>query len=395
MKILYHHRIASKDGQYVHVEEIINALENLGHEVIVVGPKVAEDSEFGSDGGWVSKIRKSLPTFCSELLEFSYSFYVFVKLLFVAIKVQPDAIYERYNLFLPSGIWVKKLLRLKLILEVNSPLYDERSQYGGITLKSLARWTEHYAWRNADHVCPVTHVLAGYISAAGVPTDRITVIPNGIDPKKFYPSEQNARDKKYQEKLIIGFVGFCREWHQLDKLLNLIAESNNKELMLLIVGDGPAAEPLIQQAKQLGLEERFQVTGLIARNDMPHWLDQMDIALQPAVTPWASPLKLIEYLAKGKAIVAPDTDNIRELLCDNRNALLYDMDKPDEILDCVKRILENDQLRVQLQREAIRTVEDKKLTWNNNAKRIVHIFSTLTCKEQFPLREQNNSRNEE
>ncbi len=274
-------------------------------------------------------------------------------------------------------------------------VYDERRQYGGITLKSLARWTEHYAWRNADHVCPVTHVLAGYISTAGVPKDRITVIPNGIDQKKFYPSEKNARDQKYQDKLIIGFVGFCREWHQLDKLLTLIAESDNKELMLLIVGDGPAAEPLMQQAKQLGIEDRFQITGLIARTDMPHWLDQMDIALQPAVTPWASPLKLIEYLAKGKAIVAPDTENIKELLCDNKNALLYDMNSPNEILDCVTRILENDPLRAQLQREAIKTVEDKKLTWNNNAKRIEHIFSMLTSKAAYPLREQNNARNDE
>ncbi len=395
MKILYHHRIASKDGQYVHVEEIINALENLGHEVIVVGPKVAEESEFGSDGGWVSQLRKSLPKFCSELLEFSYSFYVFIKLLLVAVKVQPDAIYERYNLFLPSGIWVKKLLRLKLILEVNSPLYNERSQYGGIELNSLARWSEYYAWRNADHVCPVTHVLAGYISAAGVPEDRITVIPNGIDPKKFYPSEESTRDRKYQDKLIIGFVGFCREWHQLDRLLNLIAESNNKELMLLIIGDGPAAEPLIQQSKQLGLEDRFQVTGLIARKDMPHWLDQIDIALQPAVTPWASPLKLIEYLAKGKAIVAPNTDNIKELLCNNKNALLYNMNNPNEILDCVTSILESDTLRVQLQHEAIKTVEDKKLTWNHNAQRIELIFETLTSKAPYPLWERNNARNDE
>ncbi len=129
---------------------------------------------------------------------------------------------------------------------------------------------------------------------------------------------------------------------------------------------------------------------------MPHWLDQMDIALQPAVTPWASPLKLIEYLAKGKAIVAPDTDNIKELLSDNKNALLYDMNNPNEILDCVTRILEDEALRAQLQREAIKTVEDRKLTWNNNAKRIEHIFSMLTTsKAPYPLEERNNARNDE
>lgn len=387
MKILYHHRIASKDGQYVHVEEIIRALRQLGHDVIVVGPKIAEESEFGSDGGWVSKLRKLLPKPCSELLEFCYSFYVFFKLLLAIIKHKPDAIYERYNLFLPAGIWVKKLFRLKLILEVNSPLYDERAQYGGIALKPLAKWSEVYTWRNADHVCPVTHVLAHYVIKAGVPEDHITVIPNGIDPKKFFPTQGITRNRQFEGKLTIGFVGFCREWHQLDKLLSLIAEPENNHLMLLIIGDGPAAEPLQEQAKQLGVENRFHITGLIERKDMPAWLDQIDIALQPAVTPWSSPLKLIEYLAKGKVIVAPDTDNIKELLCDNKNALLYNMDTPDAILDCIKRILSSDNLRARLQMEATKTIQDKKLTWENNAKRIEYIFSTLTSKVPVTFKE--------
>ncbi|MGR5237524.1 glycosyltransferase family 4 protein [Vibrio alfacsensis] len=386
MRILYHHRIASKDGQYVHVEEIINSLKECGHEVIEVGPNVVMQSKFGSDGGWMSKLRKSLPAFCSELLEFGYSFYVLLKLFFVIAKHRPDAIYERYNLFLPAGIWAKKICRLKLILEVNSPLYDERKQYGGIALDSLAQWTESYTWRNADHVCPVTHVLARYIIQVGVPQERITVIPNGIDPQKFSLTTQTVRREQFADKLIIGFVGFCREWHQLDKLLSLIAEPGNRHLMLLIIGDGPAAETLRQQAKQLGIEEHLHITGLVERHDMSEWLDQIDIALQPAVTPWASPLKLIEYLAKGKAIVAPDTENIRELLCDNQNALLYDMNSPTKILERIQLISSDSKLRHYLQSEAIKTIDDKGLTWHNNAKRIEHIFSTICSRSLF----QNN-----
>ena len=70
------------------------------------------------------------------------------------------------------------------------------------------------------------------------------------------------------------------------------------------------------QAKALGFEAQFESTGLVPREQMPHWLDQIDIALQPAVTPWASPLKMIEYMAKGLAIVAPNSENIQELLKD-------------------------------------------------------------------------------
>ncbi len=376
MKILYHHRIASKDGQYVHIEEIIKALKGMGHEIVMVSPQVAENSEFGNDGGWVAKIRSNVPKFVSELLEFSYSFLVFLKLCYAIIKYRPDCIYERYNLYLPAGIWAKKLFRLKLLLEVNSPLYDERKKYGGLALDKLAKWSEYYTWRNADHVLPVTHVLASYITKAGVSKSRITVIANGIDPERFSSTSQSNRNAQYQNKLVIGFVGFCREWHKLDEVMELIAKENNPELMFLVVGDGPVSEQLKQQSKRLNIENNFYITGLVERKDMPYWLDQIDIAIQPAVTPWASPLKLIEYLAKGKAIVAPDTPNIKELLVNNVNAILFNHHDQGDMVDCIKQIITDDGLRQQLQQGALHTIIERRLTWQQNAKCITQLFGS-------------------
>jgi len=374
MKLIYHHRIASKDGQYVHVEEIIKALKSQGHEVIIVAPQVAEKAQFGSNGGWVSKLRSNLPQFVSELLEFAYAFYVFFKLCAAILKYRPDGIYERYNLFLPAGVWAKQLFRLKLLLEVNSPLYDERKKYGGLALDKIAKWSEYYTWRNADHVLPVTHVLASYITKAGVPIERITVIPNGIDQDRFQAMNTNSRNEAFINKLVVGFVGFCREWHRLDEVMALIAKENNPDLIFLIVGNGPVADQLKQQAKSLNIEKNFQITGLVGRDEMPYWLDQIDIAIQPAVTPWASPLKLIEYLAKGKAIVAPDTPNIKELLTDNANAVLFDNEDQTSMIACIKRIINDEMLRQQLQQGAQRTIADRGLTWQQNAKCITKLF---------------------
>ena len=71
MKILYHHRVASKDGQYVHIEEIVNALRKLGHNVHIVAPKMTEQSSFGSNGGFVSKLKNHLPQMLYESIEYS------------------------------------------------------------------------------------------------------------------------------------------------------------------------------------------------------------------------------------------------------------------------------------------------------------------------------------
>jgi glycosyltransferase involved in cell wall biosynthesis len=376
MKILYHHRIASKDGQYVHVAEIIKALRSLGHEVIIVAPKIAESSDFGSDGGWVDVLKAKLPKWFYEVLEFSYSFYAFLKLCRAIIKYKPDVIYERCNLFLPAGIWAKKLFKLPLQLEVNSPLYQERKKYGGIALDKLAKWSERYVWRNADKVLPVTHVMASYIKAVGVPEKNITVIPNGVDTSIFKPKNATNRAQRFDGKLVIGFVGFCREWHKLDEVLELLARENRENVFFLLVGDGPVIPELKTQAKALCFEKQFEATGLVKREEMPYWLDQMDIALQPAVTPWASPLKMIEYLAKGLAIVAPNSANILELL-NEKNSVLFNKDNLNQMLDCIHSLIESESLRNQLSISAIETIESLQLSWLGNGQKIIDNFKVL------------------
>ncbi len=371
MKILYHHRIASKDGQYVHVESIVNELKKQGHEIIMVAPSVGENTDFGSDGGWVSKVRGLLPNFISELLEFGYTFYAFLKLCLAIIKHKPDAIYERYNLFLPAGIWAKKIFNIKLVLEVNSPLYDERKEYGGIALPRLAKWTEYYAWRNADKVFPVTHVLANYIKKAGVANDKICVIPNGVDTEVFTRKQPQNRKPTYQNQLVIGFVGFCREWHKLDDVMRILSEHPRKDLTFLVVGDGPIINDLKVLAKSLNFEGRFEATGLVSREEMPYWLDQIDIALQSAVTPWASPLKMIEYMAKGLTIIAPDSANIKELLTHKKNGYLFEDNNQQSFLHGLNDLIDNPEMASRLAESAFESIETNDLRWSKNAERIV------------------------
>lgn len=378
MKVLYHHRIASKDGQHVHIEEIIKSLKSQNHEIVMVAPAVAEKEEFGSDGGWISKVRHAMPQAISELLEVSYCFYDFFKMSYAILKEKPDCIYERYNLFLPSGIWAAKLFNKKLILEVNAPLLEERSKYSGLSLSGLARWSQEYCWKNADKVLPVTDVLADYVRNVGVHEEKIDVIANGINTKEFMEKDVEMPVLETNGRLVVGFVGFCREWHGLDKVMSLIAKPGYEHLFFLVVGDGPVKEELHQQAKKLGVSDRFHFTGLVNRDEMPAWLNVIDIALQPSVVPYASPLKMLEYMAKGKAIVAPDTPNIRELLTDGENALLFAENDLDSFCEKISLMVDDNDLRHHVEKNAKQSIYTNKLTWDNNALRIVAHFEQLT-----------------
>jgi glycosyltransferase involved in cell wall biosynthesis len=374
VRILYHHRIASKDGQYVHVEEINKSLKKAGHEIVLVAPSVGEAQDFGGDGGLVSKLKARLPKALYELAEFGYTFWAFFKLCRAILRHRPDFIYERYNLLHPAGIWAKKLFRLPLLLEINSPLLEERSKYDGMSLTRLAGWAERYCWLQADVCLPVTQVLADYQRRVGVAEDRIRVIPNGINVEAFMQQPHpSPLPVDVSNKLVIGFVGFCRDWHGLDRIVELLALPGNEQLFFLLVGDGPAVPGLLKVAEEKGVSERMFVTGLVDRDAMPGWLTPIDIALQPAVVAYASPLKMLEYMATAKAIVAPDQPNIRELLSDEENALLFDPRDDNAFAAACNRLARDPALRERLAERARQTVLERNLTWDGNAATIVEL----------------------
>ena len=187
MRILYSHRIQSRDGQSVHVEELVAALRAAGHEVLVVGPGFYEASKFGGESGAVARLRRLLPGAAGEAAELAYNLPAYRRLRRACDAFKPDLIYERYNLYYLAGHWLAARTGLPYFLEVNSPLAQERTEHGALRLQRLAHALERRVWRSATRVLPVTQVLADAIAAAGVPRNRLHVVPNGVVLDRFPP----------------------------------------------------------------------------------------------------------------------------------------------------------------------------------------------------------------
>jgi glycosyltransferase involved in cell wall biosynthesis len=170
---------------------------------------------------------------------------------------------------------------------------------------------------------------------------------------------------------VLGFIGFIRDWHGLDRVVRYIAERADPALHLLMIGDGPEREPLLALARRLGVESQVTATGIVPRDEVGRWLRAFDVALQPDVTEYASPLKLFEYLYVGLAVVAPDTRNIREVLRDGENAVLFDPGAAGGFQAALDRLVRDPQLRERLAQAAHRTVVERDLTWDGNARRVV------------------------
>ncbi|MGA3400735.1 MAG: glycosyltransferase family 4 protein [Acetobacteraceae bacterium] len=369
MRILYSHRIQSRDGQSVHVEELVAALRSLGHEVLVVGPGFYEQARFGGESRLVPWIRARLPGAVGELAELAYNLPAWWRLRAACRRFRPELIYERYNLYYLAGTWVARSSGATLFLEVNAPLVEERTRFGQLRLRWLASALERYVWRSAAKVLVVTGVLGQAVAAAGVPPERIAVVPNGIDPAQF--SGLPAREAG-EGPPVLGFVGFVRDWHGLDAVIAaMAAEPGGPDLRLVVVGDGPARPALERQAAALGLADRVTFTGLQPREAIPALVAGFDIALQPLVVSYASPLKIFEYMAAGRAIVAPDQPNIREVLRNGETAVLFDPAEAGAMWRAIRRLAGDAGLRRRLGEAARAEIAQRDYTWRGNAARVV------------------------
>lgn len=380
MKILYSHRTKSADGQYVHIRALTDALRARGHEIVMMGPDdrgSAATRKLEHGGGIGAK--SYLPKSVYELAEIAYSVPAYLRLARAAAEARPDVLYERYNLYFHSGVRLARARSLPFMLEVNAPLAEERARHGGIAFKGLARASESSIWRAADRVLPVTRVLARLIEAAGVGAEKIVVVPNGVEPEFLADVDPRPVRARYSldGKIVLGFTGFVRDWHGADKIVRYLARAKRPDLHFLLVGDGDVRKALEDEAASLGVAGQMTITGVVQREDMARHVAAFDIALQPAVVPYASPLKLIEYMALGKAIVAPARDNIRELLTDRGDALLVAPDDEKALHESLDALVTDTGLRDKLGAGARASLLRQNLTWAGNAGRVERLAQEL------------------
>src|SRR5437870_3631562 len=158
--------------------------------------------------------------------------------------LQPDAIYERYALFHRAGGDVAESLKIPRVLEMNAPLVEEQERFRGLRLKYLAEETETETLCRADHVVAVSAAVKERALARGVPSERVTVLPNGVDTARFHPSVNGHPVRQRYGlvgKLVIGFVGSLKPWHGLDFLFDALEQitAGRPDAVLLVVGEGP------------------------------------------------------------------------------------------------------------------------------------------------------------
>jgi glycosyltransferase involved in cell wall biosynthesis len=372
VRILYHHRTLGDGAEGIHIAEMIKAFRALGHEVHVRGIAASENS--GSPRAVVGKMKAALPRAAFELAAAATNIAEYHDIRRTIERVRPDFVYKRHARFDVGVAHAAKRARVPLVLEANCLFGGTHYHtFEPMVLGGLAAKFERRALELSDVVLAVSTPLAREITSAADVTP--VVMPNGVDVERFDAARatpEPVRDKHgLGSGVVIGWAGVLREWHGLELLLDALVDV--RDARLLIVGDGPARGALEQRAAAAGVADRMTITGRVPHDAMPDHLACMEVAVvADDRTRVASPMKLLEYMAMGRAAVAPRLDNITDIVTDEVDGLLFSPGDRESLARTLQRLVSDSTLRQALGRTARATVEQTR-TWKHNARRVLSL----------------------
>jgi len=259
------------------------------------------------------------------------------------------------------------------------------SSEGGLRYR-LTKALETRVFRQADAVTTICEGLKQDIVTRGVPTEKITVIPNAVDIESF--SMTGDRDEALAENLglngkqLLGFIGSFYAYEGLTLLLRALPKimAQNPDLHLLLVGGGPQEAELKALADQLKLNDKVTFTGRVPHDQVSNYYNLVDVFVYPRLhmrlTDLVTPLKPLEAMAQGKLVLASDVGGHKELIRDGENGRLFGAGSADSLAETALNLIHNREQWENLITTGRRYVEEER-NWPVSVSRYREVYSRL------------------
>lgn len=225
------------------------------------------------------------------------------------------------------ALLVARLKRLPMVYWVSYLMSEgrierARAQPGGlrarlVLLKGLVeRWLLYRVLLpRADHVFVQSEAMARHVRAQGVPAERVSAVPMGVDMESVARPPQGRSWPGWEARPVIAYLGTLDRARRLEVLLDALqlVRRQRPDAVLLLIGGAPQqgdVAQLLQAAQARGLAEAVQVTGWLPAAQAWEYLmgAQAAVSYVPrgALYDVSSPTKLLEYLALGMPCVGND-----------------------------------------------------------------------------------------
>ena len=197
--------------------------------------------------------------------------------------------------------------------------------------------------------------------------ELVTVIPNGVDCKRFHPDMKSARlmaQLGLEGQFAIIFVAALTKWHRykgLDVLLGAlkIALRKRKDLRLLVVGDGELREEYRTMATELGISANILFLGDVPDAELPEYYAASDVTVLPSKDQSEGfGLTILEAAATGKPVVASNVGGIPSVVNHGYNGLLVPPNDASRLAEAILYLSENRDAAAAMGRNGRRGAEE-------------------------------------
>jgi len=237
-----------------------------------------------------------------------------------------------------------------------------------------------------DGIIVITESLKRHLLEYGISEHKILVAPDGVNIGLYTPYlGKHKYDLRRElglplDSKIVMFSGHLYEDRGIETLLESLRYLELSVIVVLVGGYNKDIKRIRKYAVKLGIEKRVIIVGYIPSTLVPKYQVSADVLVIPysnkwKIQQWSSPLKLFEYMASKVPIVSTDFESLREVLENNRNAILVTKDNPPKLAQAVQRVLESRELAERISDNAFADVQ--MFTWEKRAKKILTFIDRL------------------
>ena len=382
-------------GSAIKAREFIAALQRQGHTVHLEWrtpqPKTRHALATRVKEGLKPHLQKYLrePRRLAANLPQLYREYKILK------QQKPDIFFPRLEYGNFSCLLLAKMLKLPMIVEADCPpTYEWLKFYArdAFRLGDLSLKLELATLHQANAVITQSNALRDYYTGLGVAEGKIYVIPNAADINKFQPREKDPElSAKFdlKGKIVIGWLGAGVAWTGINAMIEMARTMmrQNPAVRFLMVGSPENMDFLRQHLAGEDFAGRVILPGFVPHAEIPRYLSCMDIVLAPYPKFdffYASSMKLFEYMAAGKAIVATRIGQVAEVIQAGVNGLLFDPDLDGDLREKVSGLVASAELRQKLGANA-RLEAERKWNWDLAGQKMARIFEAVLRQRQVQL----------
>jgi glycosyltransferase involved in cell wall biosynthesis len=300
------------------------------------------------------------------------TFFVGIVLPFIALQYRPDLIHTRS---LASAWGMTNIYRIPTIFEIHDALSMNRvpkTLFSGIVKSSSLRT-----------LVTITNSLAASVRNSAKNSTPLVVVPDGVISKWVERQETSATVRaalglENEQRRIAVYSGHLYRGRGIELIVKL-AEKVPDHLFLVVGGKDATVEQYRQACAGI---ENIRFVGFRPPSQVFEYLLAADVLLMPHgnavegsdggdISLFTSPLKMFEYMAAGRPILASTLPVLQEILKDGANALLRPYDDIDSWVKAIRELQNDPQLCASISRQAHEDVAP--YTWHNRAKRLLDI----------------------